>query len=671
MSLATGDTGLNVFQVAMMIAELNDQQRQAATTIDGRYLVIAGAGSGKTKTLTVRIANMLANGVRPGQIFCATFTNKAAREMKERLMSITGESIMNQVWMGTFHSLCVRILRRHAHLLGYEQNEEGRNAFVIYDASDCLNLIDRIYKQMNIKDKYKAGLALHYIDDAKNHLFTPDYCLYNKADTPTDEVMAQVYHHYQHAMTQANAMDFGDLIMNVVTLLDEHPEARDYWQNKFRYVMSDEYQDANPAQFQLLSKLAAPHYNIFVVGDPDQSIYAFRGSDISIIMNFERYFSPCTIIKLEINYRSVRNVVHAGNVLISNNPKVYDKVLTTPKEDGAKFDVVKNQNEYTEAAYIAARIKQLVVSGQYEWKDIAILYRASFQSQPFEQLFVHNFIPFKVVGGTSFFEREEIKDLTSYLRAIYNRKDDAAMLRIVNKPTRGIGDTSMKAIQVYAQDHKVSVYRALKNVESIPTIKKAAAGKIKTFLTIMEHFEEELKKDRSLQTYVRYVMEHSGLMKLYRERAPKEKNGHERVENLDEFINLIAHYEEENLGKTLEEFMQEMSLVTDYIGEQGEDNAVRLMTMHGSKGLEFPVVIGPGLNEGVFPSWRSNSEKEVEEERRLAYVLITRAEKEVILSYVTQRQSPNGKGQQTYQPSRFLEELPQDIVNNITIGGAS
>jgi DNA helicase II / ATP-dependent DNA helicase PcrA len=406
--------------------------------------------------------------------------------------------------------------------------------------------------------------------------------------------------------------------------------------------------------------------------DDYQSIYKFRGSDIGIILSFKQHFDPCKIIKLEQNYRSVGNVVEAGNALMTHNKNQMEKTLRTDKENGEPIHIVEVHNEYAEAAYVGAVMKQLVMSGEYNWGDFAILYRNGFQSAPFEQVFVHNFIPFKVVGGHSFFEKEEIKDLTSYLRAIYNRKDDAAMLRILNKPARGIGETTQEQIEAYATEHKVSVYRALKNAHDISVIKKATAGKIQTFLETLDHFEDELKKDRSLSAYVQYVLEHSGLMKMYRERATKEKNGHERLDNLEEFLRLVAHYEEENPGKTLDEFMQEMSLVTDYQNEsKNHENVVRMMTIHASKGLEFPVVFVVGCNENIFPSWRSLAPEDIEEERRLAYVAITRAEERLYMTHVTQRSRLDGKGIQVYQPSRFLQEIPEVITRKIKISGAN
>jgi DNA helicase II / ATP-dependent DNA helicase PcrA len=355
-----------------------------------------------------------------------------------------------------------------------------------------------------------------------------------------------------------------------------------------------------------------------------------------------------------------------------HNEHQMEKTLWTEKESGEPIQVIELENEHQEAAYIGAVMKQLVMSGKYQWGDFAILYRNGFQSAPFEQIFVHNFIPFKVIGGNSFFEKEEIKDITSYLRVIYNRKDDAAMLRVLNKPARGIGDTTQERIEAYANEHQVSVYRALKNTWDIPTIKKGVAGKIQTFLDTLDHFEEELHKGRSLSSFVQYVLDHSGLMKMYRERSTKEKNGHERLDNLEEFLRLVSQYQSEYPDKTLEEFLQEMSLVSDYQDTQKDkSNVVQMMTIHASKGLEFPVVFVVGCNENVFPSWRSQAPEDIEEERRLAYVAITRAQERLYLTHVQQRNRFDGKGVQTYQPSRFLDEIPESLVVRAKISGAT
>jgi DNA helicase II / ATP-dependent DNA helicase PcrA len=654
---------LNPMAIAQMLNELNEAQREAAKTIYGPVLIIAGAGSGKTKSLVTRIANMMGQGIQSKNIFCATFTNKAAREMKERLASVVGEEPMKDIWMGTFHSLCVRILRKHGHLLGYEQDETSKRCkFVIYDTGDSLQVIERIYKQMNIGDKFKEGLALHFIDNAKNNLWDAEYCAYNCSDNATEQTMAEVYMRFQDQLKMQNAMDFGDLIMNTVLLLRDHAEARDYWQEKFHFVMSDEFQDANYAQFQLLLLLAAPHYNLFTVGDDYQAIYGFRGSDISIILNFKKYFPNATVIKLQQNYRSKGNIVHAGNHIMSFNKNQMEKNLITAKDAGERIQVVGMATEYQEAAFIAATIKKKVIQDGYSYSDFAILYRGNAQSRIVEDFFRTQMIPYSVVGGTGFYDREEIKDTLAYLRAIFNRKDDTALLRIINKPKRDIGDTTQKRIEEYATNHKVSVYRALKNAEEIPTMKPRAASKVKVFFDLLNHFQKKLEEDKMmLSQFVKYAMEQSGLMKHYQGHAKAD----EKVDNLKEFLNLVDQYEMEYPEKTLEDFLQEMSLLSN--GPEGEKiDAVRLMTMHGSKGLEFPVVFLNGWNEGVFPSWRSQGDKDLEEERRLAYVGITRAEKELFITYAEQRTQQDGKTK-THKPSRFLEELPSEIVNAIQL----
>ncbi|MCD7911066.1 UvrD-helicase domain-containing protein [Bacillus velezensis] len=657
--MITAEKQLGSPSIENMLSELNEQQRQAATTIYGPTLVLAGAGSGKTKSLTTRIANMMAQGVDAGNIFCATFTNKAAREMKERLAMAVGEEQMNQIWMGTFHSLCVRILRKHGHLLGYEQDETSKRCkFVIYDTGDVLQVIERIYKQMNIEDNYKAGYAMHYIDTAKNNLWDPEYCSYHVAESTNDQVMSEVYMKYQFQMQQMNAMDFGDLIMNTVLVLRDHEEARDYWQKKFHFVMSDEFQDANYAQFQLLLLLAAPHYNLFCVGDDYQAIYGFRGSDISIILNFEQYFPHATLIKLEQNYRSVGNVVHAGNEIVKFNKHQKEKTLMTTKQDGELIKITGTSTEYQEAAYITAIIKKKVIQENYKYEDFAILYRGNAQSRIIEDFFRNQFIPYTIVGGHAFYDREEIKDTIAYLRAIFNRKDDTALLRIINKPTRGIGKTSQDKIEEYANSHKVSIYCALKNVSEIHTINKRSMSKITAFFDLLDHFQKKLESGLMLTTYVRYVLEQSGLWAHYE----KDKKADEKIDNLKEFLILVDKYETENPEKTLEDFLQEISLVTDS-ADKIKTDSVKLMTIHASKGLEFPVVFLNGWNEGVFPSWRSQSDKDLEEERRLAYVGITRAEKELFITFAEQRTQQDGKNR-VHKPSRFLEEIPSEITES-------
>lgn len=657
---------VNVFEVAQLLHELNPAQQQAAMTKDGRYLVIAGAGSGKTKTLVTRIAYMLSQGVHSSEIFCATFTNKAAKEMKQRLANVVGNEVADPIWMGTFHSLCVRILRKHGGVLGYDE-KDGRCNFVIYDSYDVLKLIERIYRMMKI-DNLKPGLAMHYIENAKNNLWDAEHCMLNNAESETDKVLSLVYDKYEKMMRDSNAMDFNDLINNVVFILEGFPDEARYWQNRFKYVMSDEYQDANPAQFRLLVGLAAPHMNVFVVGDDAQSIYAFRGSDIAIILSFQEYFKPCQVLKLEQNYRSTQTIVNAGNALISFNTGQMEKNLFSAKDVGSKIRTTQLQNEYAEAAYIAARIKQLIMQNDYEYGDFAILYRSSYQSQALEQIFRKNLFPYTIVGGTAFMDREEVKDIVSYLRLIANRKDDAALLRMMNKPTRKIGKTTQDAIEKYANEYGVSVHRALKSVEDIATVKKAARGAIESFLSLVDHLEMRSEQMVSLPAFVRYVIDHTGLMKMYRERAEKDELEQERLENIEEFIRMVEAYKEENPDKKLQDFMQDMSLLTDVKnGNNNEPNQIRMLTIHSSKGLEFPVVFLPGWNESVFPGWRAFTPDDISEERRLGYVAITRAEEHLEITCMRERKRPNGKGTENLEPSRFLSEIPVELKEEFVI----
>lgn len=637
--------------------QLNPQQREAAHAIYGPVLVLAGAGSGKTSTMTVRIANMLASGIQPENIFCATFTRKASKEMTERLQAMVGEEPMKKIWMGTFHSMCVKLLRKHGHLLGYDQDSKGRCSFAVYDTYDCLEVIKRIYKQMNLEGKVKDGLALHYMDHCKNNLWDPEYASYNYADTETNQTMSIVYGRYQHALKEQNAMDFGDLIMNVVILLRDYDEAREYWQQKFHYVLTDEYQDVNYAQFQLLLLLAAPHYNLFAVGDDRQSIYAFRGSNISIILSFQKTFPTAKVVMLEDNYRSVQTVVEAGNGIIQYNLNQSKNSLRSNKEEGKLIDVVHVENEFMEAAYMASVIKTKVLQGEATYKDFAILYRSNAQSRVIEDLFRSQFIPTKVVGGLSFYQREEIRDIMAYLRVVFNPKDDVAVLRVVNKPTRGIGKTSQDAIERYADEKNVSIFRSLKNASDIPTLNKRAQSKIEGFIGTIDHFKEKAKTFTTARTLVRYVLDQSGLIRHYE----ADKKAEEKIENLMEFLNLIDQFEEEFPDKTLAEFLQEIALVTD-VEDQNLVDAVQLMTMHGSKGLEFPYVYLIGWSEGLFPSWRSTKPDELEEERRIAYVGITRAEKELCITHAQTRKQMDGKNK-AHKPSRFLEEIPSELIN--------
>jgi DNA helicase-2/ATP-dependent DNA helicase PcrA len=642
--------------VEQLLAELNPQQRKAAETIYGPVLVVAAAGSGKTKTLTYRIANMIGrHGLLAKNMFVATFTNKAAGQMKDRIIQACGEDAVKDLWAGTFHSLCVKILRRYAHLLGYDPK------FSIYDKDDSERLIYRVFQLHGVEEKYHPKMATEFIGDAKNNLMDVEAAMLHKVFSTQDEMMAIVYRDYQMLLKEANAMDFDDLIMNTVILLEQFHEVTVWAQKKFEYVFSDEYQDVNHAQFRLLQCLAWPQNNIFVVGDPKQSIYRFRGSDIAHILNFESVYFPCNTIQLPINYRSNDIIVSAGNAVIRNNSHYMGDEAIAHKKGGQPIGVVQLENDHKEAAFVSWIIQKAVKDGSRKWSDFAILYRTNNQSAPFEQLFMHNMIPHKVVGGLGFFQREEIKDIVAYLRIITNPKDDAAMQRVINKPTRGIGETSQDHLLAYAGQHKVSMHRAMKSVTDIDKINKRTATKITEFVDLIEHFQRYLTMD--ILRFCQYVLDQTGYTRMWENKATTEAQ--EKVENIQEFLRLVERYKQENPDKTLAEFLQETSLLMDF-DNPAADNSVKLMTMHSSKGLEFPVVFIVGCVEKVFPSWRSKDQDDIEEERRLAYVGITRAEHELYLTHTTQRTNFRG-GMEICEPSRFLEELPEEIVRKMEI----
>ncbi|QHW35774.1 UvrD-helicase domain-containing protein (plasmid) [Paenibacillus rhizovicinus] len=642
--------------IEQMLMELNPQQRRAAEIIYGPVLVIAGAGSGKTKTLTYRIANMIGrHNIQAKNMFVATFTNKAAGEMKERIIKACGPDAVSDIWAGTFHSLCVRILRRFGHHLGYDPK------YSIYDQDDSHRLIYKVYQMHSVEDKYHPKQAAEFIGDCKNNLADVETAMVHRVYTTQDEMMAIVYRDYQMMLKEANAMDFDDLIMNTVMLLENFEEVRNWAQNKFQYVMSDEYQDVNHAQFRLLQMLAWPQNNIFVVGDDKQSIYRFRGSDIAHIMNFEAVYFPCNTVQLTINYRSNATIVAAGNGVIKNNTRQKEMTLIANKQGGQPINDVTLENEHKEAAFVSWLIQKAVKEGKRKWSDFAILYRTNNQSAPFEQLFLHNMIPHKVVGGLGFFQREEIKDIVSYLRVINNPKDDAAIGRIMNKPARGIGDTSQDHLQAFALSHKVSLHRAMKMVRDIDKINKRTGTKITEFVDLIEHFQKFL--DMDVLRFCQYVLDQTGYVRMWENKATPEAQ--EKVENIQEFLRLVERYKQEHPDKELSEFLLETSLLMDF-DNPAADNSVKLMTMHSSKGLEFPVVFIVGVNEKVFPSWRSKDQEDIEEERRLAYVGITRAEEELYLTHTTQRTNFRG-GMELVEPSRFLDELPEEIVRKMEI----
>ena len=638
---------------------LNEQQREAVYQTEGPVLILAGAGSGKTRVLTHRTAYLIEEkGVNPYHIMAITFTNKAAGEMRERIDKIVGFG-SESIWVSTFHSSCVRILRRHIDRIGFDTN------FTIYDADDSKSLMKDICKRLEIDTKiYKEKSFLAAISSAKDELITPTE-LMQRALTSSDYAkrkQAEVYREYQEALHKNNALDFDDLIMKTVELLQSDPEVKNYYQERFHYIMVDEYQDTNTAQFELIRLLAGKYQNLCVVGDDDQSIYKFRGANIYNILNFEKHFPDAKTIKLEQNYRSTQNILNAANSVIANNVGRKSKTLWTANDEGKKIDFEQFNTGYEEADYIARDIAGGVRNGDYHYGDYAVLYRTNAQSRLFEERFIVSNIPYKIVGGVNFYARKEVKDLLAYLKTIDNARDDLAVRRIINVPKRGIGLTTIDRVADYALTHETSFYGALQNYEYIDGIKRSA-GKLGSFVSLIESFKRHLASpEYSLEDLIREIIEETGYVRLLEEEDTEEANG--RIENIEEFINKVVTYEENcEEEPTLSGFLEEVALVADIDTVDDDNNMVLLMTLHSAKGLEFPYVYLVGMEDGIFPGYAAvmgDDPEEMEEERRLCYVGITRAKQKLSLSCARSR-FRNGE-QQYNRPSSFLNEIPRYLL---------
>lgn len=637
---------------------LNEQQREAVFYTEGPLLILAGAGSGKTRVLTHRTAYLIEEKkVNPYHIMAITFTNKAAGEMRERIGKLVGYG-SESIWVSTFHSTCVRILRRHIDRIGYDTN------FTIYDSDDSKSLMKDICKRLNIDTKiYKERSLLSAISSAKDELITPtEFAL--RATAASDYVkrkQAEVYREYQEALHKNNALDFDDLIVKTVELFQTDPEVLDYYQERFRYIMVDEYQDTNTAQFQLIRLLAGKYKNLCVVGDDDQSIYKFRGANIYNILNFEKHFSDAKTIKLEQNYRSTQNILDAANHVIANNVGRKAKALWTANDAGDKVEFEQFDNAYEEADYIASDIASGVREGSYHYGDYAVLYRTNAQSRLFEERFIVSNIPYKIVGGVNFYARKEVKDLLAYLKTIDNAKDDLAVRRIINVPKRGIGATTLNRVSDYAASYDIGFYDALKQAEEIPSIGKSAA-KIKPFVTFIQTMRSKLPYI-DISELMREIIETTGYVKELEAEGTEEATA--RIENIDELLSKVVAYESAEENPTLSGFLEEVALVADIDSlEEGSDYVV-LMTLHSAKGLEFPKVYLAGMEDGLFPSYMSitsdHSSEELEEERRLAYVGITRAMRELAITCARQRMI---RGETQYNKvSRFVKEIPSELLN--------
>ena len=642
----------------MDLTMLNENQKKGVMTTDGPVLILAGAGSGKTRVLTYRAAYLIEEkGVNPYNIMAITFTNKAANEMRERIDSIVGHG-SSAVWVATFHSTCVRILRRFAERIGYSNN------FTIYDADDAKKLMKDVLKKLNIDNKkYPEKMCLSVISSAKDELMTPEGLLSELYNKEKDDTVARVYKEYQSELRDNNAFDFDDLIMQTVFLFRKCDDVLKGYHERFKYIMVDEYQDTNTAQFELIKLLAEGSRNLCVVGDDDQSIYKFRGANIYNILNFESNYNDTTVIKLEENYRSTPNILNVANAVIKNNIGRKSKSLWTEAEEGDKVRFIRCDTAYEEAEKIADDIDRMARTKRFSYGQSAILYRTNAQSRILEEKLIREGIPYNIVGGTNFYARKEIKDLVSYLKTVSNPYDDMALLRIINVPRRGIGNTTITRIQECAWENNMGFREACSDASSISTLSKAAATKVMEFA---EYLDELTKASEEIlvSELLERIIEDTGYVEELK--AEKTDEAKDRINNIDELLSKVYYYEEtarnNNEEIRLSDFLAEVSLVADVDGYREGDEYVVLMTLHSSKGLEFPNVYIPGMEEDLFPSGRSISEAdEVEEERRLCYVGITRAKDRLTLLSAEARPF---RGQINYNAiSRFVKEIPKDLID--------
>ena len=638
-----------------LLTGLNKEQQQAVQHTEGPLLILAGAGSGKTKVLTVRIAHLLAQGVNPYEILAITFTNKAAKEMKSRVEGLVGD-VANRIWLSTFHSFCAKFLRFELdNFLGYNSN------FTIYDTSDSQAVIKAALKALNLDDKYyPVGAMIAAISDAKNKLlFASDFR--KQARDFYQQKVADVYEYYERELRKNNALDFDDLLLVAVKLLQSNAAVLDKYSKRFRYVMIDEYQDTNHAQY-LLAKLLASHWkNIAVVGDADQSIYAWRGADIQNILDFEKDYPNCTSIKLEQNYRSTKIILDAANAVIENNEGRPKKNLWTDKTEGAKIQHFTAQSEHEEAAFIGDTIAKKHDIHGVPYGDMAILYRTNAQSRVLEEALIKRALPYTMVGGTKFYDRKEIKDVLAYLRVLYNPFDDLSLLRIINVPKRSIGATTVAKLQDYARANGTSLFMTLTQLHLVDTIKGKTKEKLEEFGILIFTLVAEME-DKTVLDILESILDRTGYLAQLEESTDPQDQA--RAENIGELLSVAKDFQDTNPNGTVEDFLEQVALVNDVDSFEQEESKVTLMTLHAAKGLEFPIVFLGGLEEGLFPHSRTlMNPEEIEEERRLAYVGITRAEKELYISNATTR-TVFGRTS-SYLPSRFIDEIPEELVDGL------
>ncbi|MBQ7867092.1 MAG: DNA helicase PcrA [Clostridia bacterium] len=634
----------------MNLQGLNQEQRKAAETLEGPVLILAGAGSGKTRALTYRIANLIDHGVAPWNILAITFTNKAAREMRERVSSLVGEG-GSEVWVSTFHAMCARILRRDIEKLGYTRS------FTIYDDDDQTAVLKEQFKLLNIDDKQLALRDVKAkISDAKNKLLTPDEWF---AASPRDFRSQQIhdlYSGYERKLRAGNALDFDDLLVRTLELFADHPPVLESYRERFRYVHVDEYQDTNFAQYSLVKLITQKSRNLCVVGDDDQSIYGWRGADIRNILDFEKDYPDATVIKLEQNYRSSANILDAANQVIAHNEGRMEKALWTERDAGDPIRLFCAGDEREEAAWICDRMQRLKLTG-HDFGDMSILYRSNAQSRVLEDMLVRAGIPYRIYGGLRFYDRKEVKDIVAYLRCIVNPSDDVSLRRIINQPKRSIGDSTIAELVRYAAEEQMPLYSALVDVPD--TLSARPRKCVSEFGDLMNELVME-HEDMGLLDFVTHLIERTGLKAQYeKDQSDESKN---RTENIDEFLGAVAEYEKAAENPSLEDYLENVALISDLDNAQPDAKAVTLMTMHSAKGLEFPIVFMAGLEEGIFPTARAfQDDEKLEEERRLCYVAITRAQQQLYISYAAQRMLFNQVNFNA--PSRFLKEIPPRLLD--------
>jgi len=648
-----------------LLENLNREQKEAVQTTQGPLLILAGAGSGKTKVLTSRIAYLIQNGIKPKSILAVTFTNKAAKEMKVRIGNIVGEKIVKYMWIGTFHSICGRILRENIDKYNFQSGKKLDKNFTIYDDSDTTAVIKQAIKKLDIDDKiYQPKLVKAVISNAKNKM-QDAYTFATFARDFKSQKIARIFEEYENTLNNNNAIDFDDMLMLTVKLLEQNSEVRNYYYERFEHILVDEYQDTNLAQYKLVNMLYTdmqkeipPKRSLCVVGDVDQSIYSWRGADYTIIMNFQRDFKNTKLIKLEQNYRSTANILDVANAIIENNTERVDKVLYSNKGEGELIDYYEAQDEADEANYIVSKIKD---EGGGNYNQFAILYRTNSQSRALEEACMASGIPYRIYGGLKFYDRKEIKDIIAYLKLIFNTDDSQSFKRIVNVPKRSIGDTTIKRLQHFADMEDISLFAAAQRIEEDSEIPPRTRSKITEFVNLILKFQE-VQSNYNLREFVTLVIEKSGyLHELQMQNTPESEAD---IENLQELVNVAEEFVPEEDDNILGEFLTQVSLVSDIDSMDNIANNVTLMTLHAAKGLEFPTVFLAGMDEGVFPHMRTfNIPAEMEEERRLMYVGVTRAEEKLYLTSAKRRQMWGEY--KYYNPSRFIGEIPPHLLNKI------